>query len=401
MGTRYLYADSDPFPYEYDFLGTLRGFLTCASECLVAASQIERLHDEVRRVRDEATQAVELLESFGADLSRAIDAMIRRGEGGDVVEEVARRIQAHATSSIHDAKVGRRSAVKRLEEETGAKVEAQRATIRQSVSKFFIQHHVDFQKSSFRLSLEDGGYVMRAICQSPTNVEIAYRLDVERSEGWSHPRKVADVVRDELELQVGMKKKFLKRDLTREIVRIGEYYVAGADLDPDRAVVRLRKKADSPADHFVLEMRRGNGEASMEIVRPDHDDPSPFPAVPDDTAKLERLWSALDRAAGETLVHREAVDWVRIDGKDLYEHDLVDLMVDRFVDLYAPVVAEISNRSASDKELSLKRELDGGRREELYLRKDDLAELLAPLDEEKLRLFARLDVFPVVSLEID
>src|SRR5690606_29854550 len=151
--------------------------------------------------------------------------------------EVARRIQANATSSIHDAKVGRRSSVKRLEEESAGKVEAQRAIIRQSVSRFFIEHHVEFTKSSFRLSLEDGGYVMRAIIQSQTRVESAYRLDRERSEGWSHPRKVADIVGDELEVQVGMKKKFRKRALTREIVKISQYYVAGVDLDPARAEV--------------------------------------------------------------------------------------------------------------------------------------------------------------------
>lgn len=397
---RYLYADSDPFPYEYDFLATLRGFLACASECLVAISEIERIRDQLKVEAEEGTQAIEHFDSFGADLSRSIDQMVRRGSAGGLVEDVAREIQATAIRLIHDAKIARRTDVTRLQEQAASAIEAQRAVIRQSVALFFKQEQVDFERSRFRLSLEDGHYVMRAVCEAPTNVEIAYRLDVERSDGWGQPRKVSDIVGDHMELQVGMKKKFLARDLTREIVRIDDYYVANADLDPDRAEVRLRKKPDAP-DQFVLHMQREDGESSMEIVRPVGDDPSPFPAVPDDAAKLELLWAELERAAEKTLAHRKSVDWVRIDGKDLYEHDLVALMIDRFVDLYAPIVAEISGRSASDKELSLKRELANGRREEVYLRKDDLAELLSPLQEDKLRLFTRLDVFPTVSFDID
>ena len=398
VGTRYLYADSDPFPYEYDFLATLKGFLESASTCLVATAELERLRGELSEKSDDVAHEIEHLDVFQSQL---VDTVERMGHAGGAVGEVARQIAASATKMVHDAKAAQKAELGRLEQAAAAQMESSRAIIRQAVSKFFTSSVVDFTKSSFRLSLEDGVYVMRAVCLSPTNVEIAYRLDVNQSEGWNHPRRVSEIVGDEMMIQVGLKKKFLKRDLTREIVNVDEFYITGANLDPRTAQVRLRKKLELGMDQFVLHMARIEGDTQVEIERPGSDDPSPFPAVADDTAKLERLWAGLEHAARATLEHRQAVDWVHIDGKDMIEHDLVVLMIDRFVEMYAPVVQEISNRSSSPKELTLKRELASGRREELYIRKEELAELLAPLDEDRLRLFARLEVFPVISVEVD
>lgn len=398
MGAKYLYADSDPFPFDYDFLATLRGFLQCAAGCLVATGEVDRLRDLQQEKSDAVAHEIEHLDAFESQVVQMIDRM---AQAGGAVGEAARQLSATATRLVHEAKATQKAELGRLDGQASAELESARSVIRQAVGKFFTDHHFDFNKSRFRVALEDGGYVMRAVCQSPANVEIAYRLDVARSEGWSHPRKVADIVGTEMDLQVGMKKKFLARDLTREIVRIDDYYVSSADIDAEHAEVHLRKKPDQSADAFVLTMERSEDGTEMEIIRPTHEDSSPFPAVPDDAQKLQRLWNALARASAETLEHRQAVDWVKIDGKDLVEQDLVALMIDRYVDLYAPIVQEISNRSASQKELSLKRELANGRREEVYLKKEELAELLSSLDEDRLRLFARLEVFPTVSLDVD
>ena len=53
----------------------------------------------------------------------------------------------------------------------------------------------------------------------------------------------------------------------------------------------------------------------------------------------------------------------------------------------APTVVEISKRSPNPQELSLKHEDDSGRREEIYLRKQDLLSKLEPLDRESRAVF--------------
>ncbi|WP_205633644.1 hypothetical protein [Labilithrix luteola] len=62
----------------------------------------------------------------------------------------------------------------------------------------------------------------------------------------------------------------------------------------------------------------------------------------------------------------------------------------RLVTMFAPTVREIAKRSPNEFELSLKMENDGGRREELYLRKDQLTSKLQPLSSAGRQVFAPL-----------
>ena len=65
-------------------------------------------------------------------------------------------------------------------------------------------------------------------------------------------------------------------------------------------------------------------------------------------------------------------------------------LVERMVALFAPTVAEITARSPNPHELSLKRETDEGKREELYLRREELHRKMEPLPAEGRRIFGPL-----------
>jgi len=67
----------------------------------------------------------------------------------------------------------------------------------------------------------------------------------------------------------------------------------------------------------------------------------------------------------------------------------------RFLD---PMVAEISRRSPNPRELSLKMENDAGRREEVYVKKEDLIAHLAGMGERELSIFTPLGFSPPPSV---
>jgi len=79
------------------------------------------------------------------------------------------------------------------------------------------------------------------------------------------------------------------------------------------------------------------------------------------------------------------------------EHDLLMEMLERLVDTLAPLAQEISRRSPNRHELSLKVEHGDGRREEIYLKKDELAEPIAGLPAPVWKIFSRLGVLPAVT----
>ena len=58
--------------------------------------------------------------------------------------------------------------------------------------------------------------------------------------------------------------------------------------------------------------------------------------------------------------------------------------------MFAPTVREIAKRSPNAFELTLKTEAEGGRREELYLRKEALVSTLQPLPAKGREVFAPL-----------
>jgi hypothetical protein len=81
---------------------------------------------------------------------------------------------------------------------------------------------------------------------------------------------------------------------------------------------------------------------------------------------------------------------LELDGRDVYANGLSLQLVTRLVTSFAPTVEAIVARSPSTQELSLKKEHDDGRREELYLRREDLLKKLAPLHAEGRGVFAPL-----------
>jgi hypothetical protein len=176
--------------------------------------------------------------------------------------------------------------------------------------------------------------------------------------------------------------------------------LTAAVLEPTRAEIHLRKRAESSGDSLVLFLERGQNGFGADIDRPaETGEATRFHAVPEDLPKIEELWNRIHEAVAAALDHKEAVESVTIEGQDVFEEDRVLEFVEIFIASYAPVVAEISRRSSSPRELSLKLEHSDGRREEIYLKKDQLAAHLQALEPELRERFARLDIFPKTESE--
>jgi len=350
----YLYADSEPFPYDYDFLATFRGFLVASARCMELLEHCERLEEQIGERTRAAEHAARVLDQLGNTLESSADMAAARAGDAEVTGEVVRRIHELVERATEEAKASRLAEAQRFEGEARTRIAEHREEMRRALEAFFLECHVELVDSRFRLKLHEGGYRMTAICRLPRDVEVSYRLASESLDEWSEPRRVADFA-GEMQLQVGMKKKWLKRDLTREIVRVDDHVVTAAHLEGDRAEIHLRKKVDAPADDLVLVISRNEGSLATSISRPsDERDETPFPAVSDDLEKIERLLGALEQAAVQTLGHKRSVESIRIDGSDAVEGSRVVGLVESYVDLFAPIVAEIARRSAGNRELTLK-----------------------------------------------
>ena len=105
-----------------------------------------------------------------------------------------------------------------------------RGTIRERIGEFLLGGHFDIADARFRVRLGEGRYRLWATVVVPPALEIGYQLAAEQLPEWNEARRLRAFV-GEMELQVGMKKAWLSRDLTREVVRVDEYVLAAAVLD--------------------------------------------------------------------------------------------------------------------------------------------------------------------------
>lgn len=227
------------------------------------------------------------------------------------------------------------------------------------------------------LQLEQGRYRV-AVSQQIDGVVIDYALSPDGLERWREPRRLSSISDDLEELQVGMKKKLFRRDLTREMMRVGDHYLLAARIYPERASVDIAKRVDGSRAPLRLELEREPDGIYAHIERAEADGAQLFPAIPSDAEKLAGLWGALQRVGLDALGVRVGVEAARLDERDLLAED-PGALIDHLVEHFAPRVAEIARRSPSPKELSLKIEHEDGRREERYLDRGLIRALLRDL----------------------
>jgi hypothetical protein len=228
-----------------------------------------------------------------------------------------------------------------------------------------------------------------------------FMLTVKDSPAWHVPRKVSDFAQG-VELPVGIKRSWFSKDVAHEMTSIDDYIVGAMSLSDDDAKISLRTKA-AEKDSVVLDVRRIDGVLSAEVHYLEGSEAEMSPTALDEAAvaHVERLWDALRSGVADVLGHRERLLAVAMDGGDVCEKNLVTALVEKIVAEIAPTVAEIARRSPNALELSLKAESEHGRREEIYVKKADLAAKLAPLGAAEKKLFAPLAILSATGIVSD
>jgi len=390
---RYLYADSEPFPLLYPFLPTLDAFVRCAARALRALSLIRGIDRKLAERRSGAVRGIELLDGFVVSMLDTLEAARGRADA-EAVAAYADELKTYIEQSAQGARVARERELEHQVSELERQKQEQRAAMREAVSEFLTVGHVIPLTSRFRARVMDNHYRLWATCSLQNGIEIDYRLMADKLPDWQHPRRIGSFIRD-LELQVGMKKAWLSSSMTRELVRVDDYILAALVLDPARAELHVRKRPDATADSFVLFLERTESGLNADIDRPgETGEAARFHAGPDDLPKLEELWQRIAESCAVALDYKESVESVTLDGHDVFDEERVLAFVELFIAGFAPVVAEIGRRSPSPRELSLKLEHSDGRREEIYLKKEQLAAHLTGLEKDMLERFKRMDVLP-------
>jgi hypothetical protein len=392
---RYLYGDSVPFPLQYNFLTTLETFVASAAKAVELEVEVGRFEGSLVESANVRATALNELDYFHNTVMRALGEVSTHAHKPHTAD-YARQIHDHAARIIEEAKRSHADLSERERAHAQNEVERRRGDTRAALETFLTVGRLPSNEARISMRLDGGHNEMSAVFVNPLGIVTSFRLGT--ASGWQVPRKVSDFAQG-VDLQVGVKKSWIKRTVQPEMVHVDDFYLGGFEISEDAAELRLRKKPDM-RDVLVFKLRRLDTELLAEVLRPEEEAIEGLSSSLDapDRAQVERLWQLIRAACSEALNRKERLLAVSLDGVDVLEHHRVKEFIERVVQMMAPIVAEIARRSPSTGELSLKHEDDAGRREELYLRKADLLQKLEPLSAEARSVFAPLGLTAVEHL---
>ncbi len=405
MGGRYLYGDSEPFPGGYDFLAALRLFVAAASRALVLADEADELERSLGDRAQEHLYAIETIQAFFGGLGDLIAERAARSGSPQTVGPYASQLVEHIEAVGAQARALRSKELDGASVEVTSRIRERRAEIRQVVGDYLLGGPLPMLSWAISLNLAGTAPNGQAVLEHPGDLSTSVAIDVSRDATWSRARRIGDIAPG-MTMQVGFKKAFLRSSLHPDVVALDEYVIGVLELGPDSAEIRLRRKLDAPRDAFIVTVDPDEkGKPLVKVTRMDErgggSADAPFLSEGDDARRVLELVTVLRGECSTLLTHKKRLLSAQLDGHDIFERSLVPVLLTRIADRLAPTAAEVSRHSPNSSELSLKFEREGGRREEVYLKKAELQAMVAALPPELLQVFAGLAFLPPASVEID
>lgn len=374
---KYLYGDSEPFPLQYDFLKTLELFMKAATRVVQLESEVSNAQREAQETAAAEARTLEALEGFHAGAAHALqEAALKSGQ--PVANEYVTALRDHGQRLVEERRRALQTAQEREATALTSRSRQGADEIKTSLETFFRTARLPVLGTEVSCRVVDPkSSELAATFTHPLGLVTSFTLPTDN--GWQAMRRVSEFA-TEVEPKVGVKKKWLKQEVSAETERLDDYFLGGFVLSDHKALIRLRRKADQP-DALVFKLARSKGSASGEVEHPGDPRADALPGHLDqhDAATLERLWNALLESTVEALNRRERMISLTVDSTDALANRLGVEVVTRLVTLFAPTVIELAKRSPNNHELTLKCETSAGKREELYLRKSELLKQLQPL----------------------
>jgi hypothetical protein len=392
---RFLYGDSAPFSLGYNFLATLEVFMTAATRIVQLESDARELTRQAEELAAGRVKGLEALDQFHTVVMRAVQDTAQKVQHAHALE-YAHKVAQFASSYVEEHRRVTIGASDRESMQLRTENDRRIVEQRQQLESFLKVAKLPILATHVSMHLVSEGkdgrgrHEMSAVFDNPDGIQTAFNLGAQKAAAWAAPRKVAELAQG-IELMVGVDKSWLRGTVTPKQVNVDEWIITQFELADDAfALVLRRKLAEKEALQFTL--RRTEAGLSGTVEHPGHANAEALSGQlgSSDLAALDRLWQALRLACRDVLEHKEQLLSLSLDGTPVFEGGLVIPFVVRLVTMFAPTVREIAKRSPNEFELSLKQESEGGRREEIYLRKEQLVSKLQPLSAIGREVFAPL-----------
>jgi hypothetical protein len=391
---RILYGDLTQANCQADTLALLQRVVDVSVEVLRLHQQTDEALLAIQAEKNRLNQAIEDIDQFRHQLQQTIHTSFSDRAPDDVVSGIGQAVSATLQQHAQDGKT-------RLSSQVTEKITAVQAQITrlagetfEALKRFFLEGGMPAARSTLRCSLDGSTYLAESEVVDAAGICCSYTLDATSQEFFTTAKRFGDLVPGKLEIPVGIKKAWMKKEPVSELVRIDDATLTQI-LDGEQAAeFRLTARSGGDAAGIAVRVDKTPQVAFKVYKLIQSEQPQAVPAdllTSEHTDALARFWSQLRPRIDSLHQARDGLARIRIDGKDVTEGRLYAKAIGLLIGTLAPIVREIDAHTLVQGELSLTVERDEeGKREVFFIRKDKLVQRILSLPEAQRQIFAPL-----------
>lgn len=380
-----VYGDSTPFPYEVDYIELIDAAVDCAVALLLSQNGIARGQRDA--VEAEARVRLQLKE-LGA-LGKGVEATLT-GAVADVSEatkQIAQQVIQSARGHVDTAFASLRSELEKSKLEAVEQAEAARRSGHSAVEDFLAKHMPIGSHVSTRLSLSGERYAAHVRLATAFGLRGEFAAELPAEHGWSRPRRVSELAAG-AEIRLPQEAGWLSKRVELAPVKLDRFHIVDVFANGRGGWVQLRRAPNSGPG---LQVRLQLGEHPLVTVGPigeDGSSPTAEPTQLDDEgcARILAFWQALLESSSDIVSYRGEMRSATFGGQPLEKVE-PSIVARAIIAYIAPLTVEISRRSGAIGELVLRRDVGDGRREESYLKHEELLKRIHTVPSQELRCF--------------
>jgi hypothetical protein len=388
----YRYGDGTPFPLEENFIETLTAAVEACTSAFMPLTELDGRRERARAARGEADRELARLSELEKAVLAAMTPYIGADRTSAQAQGVAQKVTQTAKDAIRMARAQIDGRVQALEAQAGAGTAAD--AVLHALRPFFDHNQLPNAKWIMSWDIRGAEPHADAIATSG-RLSASFQLAVEQ---FRQPIRVGDLADAVI---VHMMKKGLLGKAKPSPVELAKYVMVAFERTQTERVITLKEKADK-ASHG-LRFAVGESGATWQSISSQGDaETDPNPLDFEDVDGIRRLGDGANKTLADLVHHRTLVD-LALAGKALSALPEPRAVPMEVLQQLTPLARTIRERSRVSGELVLKRDLGGGRREELFVPRAQLAQSFAKLPTEYRKPFEDMgiageDTQPAVSI---
>lgn len=381
----YRFGDGTPFPFEENFIDTLLAAVDAAVGAFAAAAELDERRDKANAARKDADDE---LRRF-AVMDKAVEAALlpmqpSADRGATSSQQAAARALAAARHAIGQS----RTQVEQRLSVVAAEPRVARASerLRAAMAAFFEHNHLP--DTAWRWMWNATGSKANAEAIGFAG-KFRGMFDLDLDGVWTQVVRIGAIVPG-LEAVVPRRKMF--GGSKRVKISLDRCGLIGVERSPDRSILVIREHASKPSPGWRVILRdpERSGVTLVPIDLAGKATGNELSLDGEQARVFATLWETVDDAMVDLLEDRRRLRDLRVGDQPLESINEPAQVGRALLGVLGPLILQIRTRSRGTGELTLKRDIGDGRREELYVPRQVIERKFAMLPATYRRSFEEI-----------